>query len=521
MPAVVRWMQKSKFGRVVVDVFDWYPSHLPKAERKLLRKLDCSILIFACLSFFAKFLDQSNITNAYVSGLKEDLQANGNALNYFNVSYYTAYVVGQIPFMYLQTKPSLAPYLLPTLEVIWAILTFCQSRMTKLWHVYLMRALIGFFEAPSFGGTHLILGSWYRKEELFKRAGVWFMGNSLGSMFSGYLQAAAYKNLSGVHGLAGWRWLFIIDGVITLPIAFIGFALFPGLPNSPKKWYMTDAEYELSSTRLLNEEGKSGNDGGLTFKVIKDALKKPMWWICVSAYICMIQSHYWTGYMQLWLKADHYTTVQVNIYPTFVNLIQAISSWLGTTLAASVSLGWLWGVHNAAFTAACVLLTVWDIPKALKFIAFYLGGASGMGSPILYSWINSTIRDSTAERGFIISSMMTAGYCTYIWIPIFTFPTVESPRFPKGYSSSIAFSVGLWGIVWGGMIWARRSGYGKQDGVVREDEESREGSTIGGKGSPSVEDVDSKELGVEEDELRVREAQVGGAVPRVAEGRLP
>jgi hypothetical protein len=53
------------------------------------------------------------------------------------------------------------------------------------------------------------VGSWYRKEELFKRAGVWFMGNSLGSMFSGYLQAAAYKNLNGTHGLAGWRWLFL------------------------------------------------------------------------------------------------------------------------------------------------------------------------------------------------------------------------------------------------------------------------------------------------------------------------
>ncbi len=57
------------------------------------------------------------------------------------------------------------------------------------------------------GGTHLILGSWYRPEELFKRAGMWFMGNSLGSMFSGYLQAAAYKNLNGVHGLAGWQWV--------------------------------------------------------------------------------------------------------------------------------------------------------------------------------------------------------------------------------------------------------------------------------------------------------------------------
>ncbi len=39
------------------------------------------------------------------------------------------------------------------------------------------------------------------------------MGNSLGSMFSGYLQAAAYKNLSGVGGMKGYQWLFIIDGV--------------------------------------------------------------------------------------------------------------------------------------------------------------------------------------------------------------------------------------------------------------------------------------------------------------------
>lgn len=54
------------------------------------------------------------------------------------------------------------------------------------------------------------VGSWYKNDEVFKRAGVWFMGNSLGSMFSGYLQAAAYKNLNGVMGRAGWRWLFII-----------------------------------------------------------------------------------------------------------------------------------------------------------------------------------------------------------------------------------------------------------------------------------------------------------------------
>lgn len=104
-----------------------------------------------------------------------------------------------------------------------------------------------------------------------------------------------------------------------------------------------------------------------------------------------------------------------------------------------------------------ICLSVWDIPKGLKFASFYLGGVTGMASPILYSWINSTLRTSTAERGLVISSMMTAGYCTYIWVPLFTFPTVEAPRFPHGYPPSVVFNFALWAIIMFG-IWfmARR-----------------------------------------------------------------
>ncbi|ORY29542.1 major facilitator superfamily domain-containing protein [Naematelia encephala] len=525
MSAIVKRLQRTKTGRVFVDIFDWYPAHYPAAERKLLRKLDVSILVFACLSFFAKFLDQSNITNAYVSGMKEDIGAYGNALNYFNVAFYTAYVVGQIPMMVPQTKPKIAPYFLPTLEVVWAVLTFCQSRVGKLWHVYLLRALIGFFEAPSFGGTHLILGSWYRREELFKRAGVWFMGNSLGSMFSGYLQAAAYKNLNGVRGMEGWRWLFVIDGVITLPIAFIGFLLFPGLPNSPKRWYLTDDEYALASSRLIAEKGQDGRDHGIKWSTIKNTLRKPMWWICVPSYIFMIQADYWVGYMSLWLKARGDLSVEmINVYPTFVNLIQAISSWLGTTLAATISIPILWTFHFFWCFLATILLSVWYIPNWLKFVAFYLGGISGMGSPILYSWINSTLRNSTAERGFIISSMMTAGYCTYIWVPLFTFPTVEAPRFKHGYPAAVVFTFALWITVLSGVLYMRRRAQLalEQDARPR-DSESLQGSddNLDMKGD-SEGDFDEKILGQGEGQGQgERRRGSAGALPpvqKVADG---
>lgn len=60
-------------------------------------------------------------------------------------------------------------------------------------------------------------------------------------MFSGYLQAALYTGMDGVHGLSGWRWLFIFDGVITFPMALWG-------KHSRAGWSMYGAD---SSRRIL------------------------------------------------------------------------------------------------------------------------------------------------------------------------------------------------------------------------------------------------------------------------------
>ncbi|KAF5574518.1 pantothenate transporter liz1 [Fusarium pseudoanthophilum] len=448
---VIATLKGNKVGAVVVSVFDWYPSEYPKEERKLLRKLDLAILVFGSLSFFCRFLGQQNITNAYVSGMREDLNAFGNELNYYVVAYNTAYVLGQIPLMTLQTKGKLAPFLLPSLQILWAVIAFCQSEIKHSWQLYILRALTGFLEASSFGGTHLILGSWFKNEELFKRAGVWFMGNSLGSMFSGYLQAAAYRNLNGVFGRAGWRWLFIVQGIITLPLAFLGFVVWPGLPTSPRRWYMTEEEHALALRRIPTVEKE-----GITWKTFKYTLSRPMWWICVSCYIFLCQAHYWTGYMALWLRHTGYSIELVNILPTFIDLLRAISSWLGTTLAGCLSLRGLWTFQASFVFFACIVLSIWTVPDGLKFVAFYFGGFSGMASPILYSWVNSTLKENYGERGLIISSMMTLGFCNQIWIPLFTFPTVQAPRFPNGYPAATVFEFTMWAILMGGVWYMKR-----------------------------------------------------------------
>lgn len=74
------------------DTFDKSPE-----ERRFLFKLDAVILTFASLGYFIKYLDQVNISNAYVSGMKEDLGLYGNELNIMTTTWTVGYVIGEIP----------------------------------------------------------------------------------------------------------------------------------------------------------------------------------------------------------------------------------------------------------------------------------------------------------------------------------------------------------------------------------------------------------------------------------------
>ncbi|CZR66881.1 related to transporter protein [Phialocephala subalpina] len=449
-------MSESKEKRTVLgvfkDIFNWYPSEYPSEERNSeVPTLDSSP---NSLPVFSKFLDQSNINNAYVSGMKEELKLYGNELNYFNVMYYTAYVVSQVPLLLLLSRPKLARWGLPILEVIWGVLTFCQSKVTNVNQLYALRFLVGVAEAPVFAGTHFILGSWYKRSELFKRAGTWFLCNALGTMFSGYLQAAAYTNLNGVGGLSGWRWLFIIDGIITIPIAFIGFTVFPGIPSSPKPFYFKNREIELARKRM--RDNRTAPAGPITLDVFKRSAKRWHIWVFMLAYICMINCSYPSGYMSLWLKQEKFSVPMINKLPTVISGISVLSSWLGTTLAAIYPPWVIYAIPTIAGIFSSICMTVWNIPRGLKFVAWYAYGLQGCISPILYSVVNDILKDDAEERALVISSMMTAGYSTYIWVPLLLFPTVDAPQWKKGWPTGIAFYSALFGLFVLSLVWHRR-----------------------------------------------------------------
>ena len=90
----------------------------------------------------------------------------------------------------------------------------CQGIVQNLGGLVTTRALLGLFEAGFFPASTYLLGEWYCRFELQLRLAVFFGAASLAGAFSGLL-AAGLQLMDGVGGLAGWRWIFIMEGIVT------------------------------------------------------------------------------------------------------------------------------------------------------------------------------------------------------------------------------------------------------------------------------------------------------------------
>lgn len=128
-------------------------------------------------------------------------------------------------------------YYLPTVELLWTIVTFSFSAVKSVEQVFALRFVIGFLESGFAVGVITLMGSWYTPRELAKRIAIFYSASYAASMFSGYLQAGIYKGMNGHLGLQGWRWLFIFCGVISLPGPIWGYYAVPDNPyNTKARW---------------------------------------------------------------------------------------------------------------------------------------------------------------------------------------------------------------------------------------------------------------------------------------------
>ncbi|KAL8280808.1 hypothetical protein RQP46_006812 [Phenoliferia psychrophenolica] len=331
-----------------------------------------------CLSFWVKYLDSANLTNAYVTGMKEDLGLYANQLTLMGTLFTAGGLVFQIPSNLLITR--IPPRLwLPGCEFVWGLCTLLLYRVTSAKQIYALRFVIGMLEGSCFVGMHWIFGSWYTRKEIGKRAALFAM------------------------------------------VAIFGVCMFPGTPDKCTAWYLTEEEKKRCVERL-REDGK-----GQETDIINLALAKRVF-DTLGKYIGNV--------FALWLKQNPnktYSVYDINNIPTSVP---------GANIFAILLTAWLIDVYGrrlsiiyiclATQTIGMIIVNIYDVSNSTYMAGLILGALDGPTSPILLTWCNILCFGDTQQRALTLAVMNTVASMTSVVINQFVYKVTTAPRFHQG-----------------------------------------------------------------------------------------
>ncbi|KAJ0415163.1 major facilitator superfamily domain-containing protein [Aspergillus carlsbadensis] len=490
---------KRTWHRYIWDTFDKSPE-----ERRFLFKLDMALLTFATLGYFVKTLDQNNINSAFVSGMKEDLGLYKNELNYMQACWTVGYALGEIPSNVLLTR--IRPrYWLPTMEIIWTILTLSLSKCHTPDQIYILRFFIGLSESTFYPGMQYIIGSWYRKDELAKRSCVFQASGAIATMLSGCIMTGAYK-LRGVGGFKGWQWLFLIDGIISLPIGVLGFFLLPDVPEIANPWYLSQQEVALARQRM-RLEGRNGREPFSRAK-LKKILSSWHLPLLVMMYLKPepLAVPYHPSQFFSTSTNPKYSVPNINLYPSGTSAIQVVTTLAYAWLSDSAFGGRRWPpiLCGGIVDLACAVpLAVWNISAAGKWTCYILWGAgyglSGLCLALVEqarqntvlllimllretnSWAQEICSNDNEERALVVATMNTMSHVFQAWLPQIVWQQVDAPKYRSGFISCAGMAIGLLCMV-GVVRWKQK-----------QTEHDDRGSATAGGLDRETEDVDKRE----------------------------
>ena len=121
-----------------------------------------------------------------------------------------------------------------------------------------------------FPGSFYVIGMWYKREEAQKRFTFFFASTTLAGAFGGLL-AAAIGKMDGLQGYAGWRWIFILEGVLTCVVSFAWFFIIPDFPENVR--WLSAEEREFVKARLQQDQGKAALERRITFRDVVNCFR--------------------------------------------------------------------------------------------------------------------------------------------------------------------------------------------------------------------------------------------------------
>ncbi len=378
------------------------------SEAAVVAKVTLRLIPFLFLLYVINILDRANIGIARLQMvdtlhiLSEEAYALGAGI------FYVGYLVFEVPSNLMLSRLGARTWIARIL-MSWGVISACMMFVTGPWSFAMLRVLLGVAEAGFFPGIILYLSQWFPARERARAVAIFMAAGLIAGIVGNPISGAILQFMDQTGGLAGWQWVFLLEGI---PAIVLGFVTLFYLTDRPEQaQWLTPAERALLVGRMEAEEKQREQRHGMT---LLRALADPRVWLLIAVYFTVAMADNSFGfYLPTLLKSrfSDYTDFQIGFLAAVPSIV-AIVGMIVIGIHSDRTGERRWHVAGPAFLAAAgwILTTLDSSPWFfLLALAVTLMGMRSM-LPTFWALPTAFLSGSAAAGGIaLINSVGNIG----------------------------------------------------------------------------------------------------------------
>lgn len=319
-----------------------------------------------------------------------------------------------------------------------------------------LRALLGIFEASLFPGAAFLIACWYpRKSMATRNTAFYFTSTAIGGLSS--ILAWGISQMNGTAGYAGWRWIFILEGIMTVIIGVVAYFFLQDFPD--KATFLTEAERTIIITRIQRDRGDATPDPLTPRKALKYLLDPKIWCFSVMFAGTTLASYSMAYFLPSLLQGMGFSNALSQILyapPKIWGIFPGIVIAWACDRTHQRALGIIFNA-TLVIVGTCMFSQLPNEQQVARYAGVFLafGGCTGNvreywsmetlmgiradGTALIIAWAQTSIREQS-KRGFNSAILIAFGGVGGILAGVLFMESEAKTGYPTGIYSTIGFN---------------------------------------------------------------------------------
>ncbi|EOD46495.1 Major facilitator superfamily [Neofusicoccum parvum] len=409
----------------------------PELEKRVTRKFDKHIVPWLFGLWLLAFIDRSNIGNARIDGLEEDLELNADKFNIALAIFYVPYILYDVPSN-LVLKRLKAGYYLPGLVTIWGLISTLMGLVKSYGGLLAARFFLGLAEGGLLGGMIIYLAMFYRRHQLLYRVGMFYCAAPLSGAFGGLLATGLARIKT--DGYNGWPFIFFVEGAITVLFGITTMFFLPHTPAESK--FLTEEERNAAVVRMrMDAHGATttGDVEGETFNwfwVKRAILNWQTLLLSLNFFAIITPIYSFSLFLPTIIKTLGYTSVKAQLLTVPPNIAGFCSVLIVGFFSDKLRVR---GPLMIGLATLAIIGYIMQIASARPLTryggTFFVAVGVFPCSPLVMGWLANNLAPHYVRATGTGFQIMIANMAAFI--ATFTYLQKDAPRYTTGHAINI------------------------------------------------------------------------------------